>query len=431
MARVNLSPIFNDSRGPIGPWTFSKWRGTQVLKARPSTPDQETESRMEVRKAYGRLCEVWGSLSSAIQIVWDIYSVAWGISGFNAFIKKNLALELAGSLLIIIPEHYSTLPVSSFQSQEGAAGGDYKLVWSSPYSGPDYTAWIFIRPSGKNELTELTQGTLQLDTEEYSDSLYNRKIHFDETTASYMLSTRAQKIDKGTFACICNLNNFVSDVGHNMDLFIPYGSGEDRGIEIGFGNDISDLDLFITGEKHHNWNTYYVQGIDHLVTKGKDFSVITEWEFIPGNSIVNFYIDGVLVTGATYENLTNWDENFSPDQWQFGDEEPPYADRIVDGEMDAIHVFNRWLEDWEKQVLAKGGDLRNDALAAYLFDNDTCNDYSPNHNNGSLGGNADLDDYASTKDFQAYLIVEPVAPPGAPVPYSVSASCFGNVKPDA
>ena len=429
LARINLSPLFTKIQGPLGPWTFSSWRGVDVLKKKPEFSDEWSAGRYSVRSAYGRLVELWLSLLEPLKTIWDNQAYPLGLSGFNLFVKENLALELAGSFLTMVPPFYSTLIPTDFLSVIGTLSGEFDLTWTSPYSGPDYFADIYARFPGRNAFDILTVGTLQLDAEAYTSELSIYKCHFDEAVDSYLLSTRAKRIDRGTFSTTINLNNTVSTVGHNMNIFIPRGAVSDKGIEISLGNDISNIDIFFTGEKNEDWNTYYQQPIESLVTLGKDFNLICEWFFDPPNSVVNFYIDGVLVTGTTWDQLGNWDENFAPDTFCFGNEAAPLNDRILDGEMGSVHVFERWLTAPEKAVIGKFDDLRDEAYLCYLFEAGVLTDFSGNHNTATLHGNASVGKYAFTPPIQVFLQTSLTAPPGSPVQYSGTVACQGEAKP--
>lgn len=255
---------------------------------------------------------------------------------------------------------------------------------------------ILVNPTG----SAVDLSSFNIDVIAYGQKFIDGRVHFDERNYSGLHSTSGQKIDKGTFTTIVNLNNTVTDLydlghGHNMNLFIPTGS-PNKGIEIGFGNDISDIDIFLTGEKNNDWNTYYQQPIDSMITLHEDFTVIVEWEFLDPGGTVNFYIDNVLVTGTTWDQLSNWDENFAPEKFMFGNEDGDNNDRILDGEMDVIQVFDRWLTDFEKKLIGEEKQpLRNEALICYEFDEGDSKDSSGNDNHGKLQGNAVIREYGA------------------------------------
>lgn len=404
LAVVKNSPIVTDIQGSLGPWTFTSWRGVKILKKKPQTADVETDARMDVRHAYGRLTELWKSLPSKITSRWNAASGVNSISGFNLFMSINISREIDGNLLMLSPPNSEIAGAVSLGSNPGPVDGAYLIDWSGGDTSASHNAYIIARWPWSNQVKVLSENTVLFSTAAFGDNARRKRAMMDFPHNSYVYSERAIEIKRGTFSCICKLNSYPGEAGHNMSLIEPRGTPH-KGIEIAFGSDAgSNISIFITGEQYEDWDTYKETDIISMISKGSTFSVIVEWEFIAGSSVANFYIDGNLATGTTHNHLSNWDEFWTPESWMFGGMEAPFADRVLDNAIDDICFWSHWLTPYERSLVVSGQVPPAGNVLCYNFDDDTCGDSSPEHNDGALGGNADIDDTGTDEPFQLYLI---------------------------
>jgi len=90
MARITFSPLITDARGKVGDTVFSKWKGINYIRTRVTPANPNTAAQQNTRDKMAQAVSVWQYLDSAVKAAWNRYGATLGISGFNAFTKKNL-----------------------------------------------------------------------------------------------------------------------------------------------------------------------------------------------------------------------------------------------------------------------------------------------------------------------------------------------------
>lgn len=125
--------IFGGLSGKVGNLTGSSWKGTPVVKSRPqsvaypaTTGQVAQTTKMSAIVAFCKLI-----LSSWIKPLWDRAAV--GMSGYNAFVKANIAEFADGEIndyanLIMSKGTMASTPISS--TVHSTSSGDVSISWN-------------------------------------------------------------------------------------------------------------------------------------------------------------------------------------------------------------------------------------------------------------------------------------------------------------
>lgn len=131
MAKIKLSPLVNKISGSAGPLLFSESRGISTVRAKKTPSNPNTSAQQAARSALRDLMSIYAQLHSGEKSVWDYYGAKSELSGVNAFLSQNLALEISGGLWPIMPP--DTLPnISVVGDVNGACPGDGIINFTPP-----------------------------------------------------------------------------------------------------------------------------------------------------------------------------------------------------------------------------------------------------------------------------------------------------------
>ncbi len=154
MALIKLGAMVADARGSIGGTVFSRNRYGAYVRNKTKPINPNTALQQEVKASLAFLTDRWSQTVTAAQrTAWDLYAASVvmtnklgesiNLSGFNHYIRSNLALKRAGRTLVDagpvifeIPDADPTFAVTGSEAtQELTFTYDATLAWDTETGG--------------------------------------------------------------------------------------------------------------------------------------------------------------------------------------------------------------------------------------------------------------------------------------------------------
>ncbi len=161
MARISFSPLIVEASGKVKDTVFSRWKGRPYIRSRVTPANPKTAAQTAVRESMARCVDLWQSLTADVKANWNTYASPFSISGYNAFVKANRALEQAGSILTVTNVSALLNGLDTLAATTGVASGEIDLDWTGGSVGADKFAYVLSRESGLDALN-LEQSTTTL-----------------------------------------------------------------------------------------------------------------------------------------------------------------------------------------------------------------------------------------------------------------------------
>lgn len=197
MAKVTFSALVATMSGKIGGGVMSRWKGTDYIRTRVVPSNPKTTLQTAQREAMAHTLTLWQSIKSWAKDIWMDYGTAYGMSGYNAYVKRNIAHVKAGTAGDFTPENPAYTPVSAMAAAAGgaeqititwtdddaSADDKVRLYYRKTESGSEEYAWSFNQEVVASDETATISG---LDTaEEYEVAVYVRDDVTDEGSEGF------------------------------------------------------------------------------------------------------------------------------------------------------------------------------------------------------------------------------------------------------
>ncbi len=146
MAKVAYNTLGKDVRNRLDNVVFSKWKHTSYIKPyiKPSNPN--SPEQLKVRKAFSRLVKNWKEADNLLRATWDNHARGSNMTGYNAFIGANAALQKNGEPLELF-KPLGEASLASFQTVKGSSAGEIKCLIKYPVSSNGKHLTIFTQTS--------------------------------------------------------------------------------------------------------------------------------------------------------------------------------------------------------------------------------------------------------------------------------------------
>jgi len=136
LARITLAPLVQDVRGSLGSVYFANRYGQPILCRRTPPTNQHTPARIAQRDRLRKVASWWKNLPTDMQEYCDALAVDERISGYDAFVKRNL-LDLGTKPLPvaprILPLNAGLTPLDIFTEDFNEAPNMFYALWTSPW----------------------------------------------------------------------------------------------------------------------------------------------------------------------------------------------------------------------------------------------------------------------------------------------------------
>jgi len=144
MAVIKFSPLVIDVRNSVGDTVYSAWKGVHYIRSRVVPANPRTADQVKQREIMTSGVTNWQSLGSTLQDAWNTWASEYSISGFNAFVARNVATAIPnGDGTAARMEVACTLPpalmrataggpeVQDFAATTGTTTGQIKVEWDN------------------------------------------------------------------------------------------------------------------------------------------------------------------------------------------------------------------------------------------------------------------------------------------------------------
>lgn len=161
MARISFSPLIVEASGKVKDTVFSRWKGRPYIRSRVTPANPQTAAQTAVRESMARCVTLWQSLTADVKANWNTYASPFSISGYNAFVKANRALEQAGSILTVTNVSALLNGLDTLTASTGSGSGEIDLDWTGGSVGADKFAYVLSRKTTLDVL-DLEESTTTL-----------------------------------------------------------------------------------------------------------------------------------------------------------------------------------------------------------------------------------------------------------------------------
>ena len=130
MAKVKYSTMVESASGATGDdVVYSEWKGIKYVRsyARPAQP--RTEKQVAQRTAFAEVVSAWHHLPAVVEMVWDVAAEGKPLSGYNLFMKRNIALQKQGKALVGVPDFSPPVPSVGAVQATSPSTGTLQVTW--------------------------------------------------------------------------------------------------------------------------------------------------------------------------------------------------------------------------------------------------------------------------------------------------------------
>lgn len=149
MALINYGPFVSNISGKVGNTVCSRWKGRsyireRVIPANPQSVDQTTQ-----RNFLAKVVAWWHDIKSALKLPCDELGATWSVSGFNAWVARNLKDMADGVDERIMPLNTPINPIDNISADTGAGvAGDIDLIWDQGEADAGHDMFALCEKSG-------------------------------------------------------------------------------------------------------------------------------------------------------------------------------------------------------------------------------------------------------------------------------------------
>lgn len=158
MALVTFSPLISSMSGATAGAVFSRWKGRnyvreRVIPANPQSVDQTTQ-----RNYMSSCVGWWHDLKTTLKASCDELGATWSVSGFNAFVARNLKDMADGVDERIMPLNSPVNPIDNLAAVVGVTDpGDIDLTWTQGEATTGQLTYVAYEktatPAGQSAIT--------------------------------------------------------------------------------------------------------------------------------------------------------------------------------------------------------------------------------------------------------------------------------------
>lgn len=103
MAKIELNPVFSGFSKKMGNLVFFERNGVLVVREHVVPRDPKTPAQRAVRAAFRTLIACWKGLDAERRGSWNAHARKGRMTGYNLFLKRNLARVREGLAPEILP----------------------------------------------------------------------------------------------------------------------------------------------------------------------------------------------------------------------------------------------------------------------------------------------------------------------------------------
>ena len=163
--RIRFSPLIATASGKAADAVASSWKGRAYIRKLVTPANPQSAAQVLVRDSLARCVTLWRSLHASTKSWLNTYGTSYRMSGYNIFMKKNRALEQAGSVLLPVPAHPNVIVPGSLTFATGAGGsGTVLITWTDDVIANYSDLWVWARESSLNALGVSNTVAANLDT---------------------------------------------------------------------------------------------------------------------------------------------------------------------------------------------------------------------------------------------------------------------------
>ena len=171
MAKVKYSTMVESASGATGDdVVYSQWKGIKYVRsyARPAQP--RTEKQVAQRTAFAEVVSAWHHLPAVVEMAWDVAAEGKPLSGYNLFMKRNLALQKQGKALIEVPDFSPPVPSVGAVQATSPSTGTLQVTWKDPSGVSEGKIYVYWKREADARWTQAPESPVNLGVQTLSIS---------------------------------------------------------------------------------------------------------------------------------------------------------------------------------------------------------------------------------------------------------------------
>ncbi len=163
MATVRFSPLISSMSGSTANVVFSVWKGRSYVRERVIPANPRSDDQVQQRNYMSKCVGWWHDMKAILKVACDELGATWSVSGFNAFVARDLKDMADGVAARIMPLNSPVNPVDNFEAATGTVDpGDISLSWTQGEAAALADAWVAYEkadvPAGQSAIVIQTTG---------------------------------------------------------------------------------------------------------------------------------------------------------------------------------------------------------------------------------------------------------------------------------